>query len=86
MYRISAISWYIVLNNGSIKHVILEDCLYVSGLMKSLFSWSKLQSLNQYYLKYCRHMLVCKIENDNMICWARECLHIYLFNIPKRPF
>jgi hypothetical protein len=68
----------------SIKNVMLKDCLYVSGLMESLFSWSKLKSLNQYYLKDRGDMLVCKIVNNEMILWVKECLCTHLFNIPTR--
>jgi hypothetical protein len=38
VYGIGAISLFVVLNDGSIKNIILKDCLYVPGLMKSLFS------------------------------------------------
>jgi hypothetical protein len=41
VYGISTISLFVVLKDGSIKNVILKDYLYVSGLIKSLFSWSK---------------------------------------------
>jgi hypothetical protein len=45
VYGIGTVSLFVVLNDGSIKHVMLKDSLYVPGLMKSLFSWSKLTSL-----------------------------------------
>jgi hypothetical protein len=34
---IGTISLFVVLKDGSIKDVMLKDCLYVAGLMKSLF-------------------------------------------------
>jgi hypothetical protein len=46
IYGTGPVSLFIVLKNASIKNIMLEDCLYIPGLMKSLFSWSKLKSLN----------------------------------------
>jgi putative component of toxin-antitoxin plasmid stabilization module len=46
VYGIGTGSLFVVLKDGSIKNVMLKDCLYVPSLMKSLFSWSKLKSLN----------------------------------------
>jgi hypothetical protein len=63
---------------------MLKDCLYVPGLIKSLFSWSKLKSLNQYYLDDCGDMLVCKIVNNELILWVKECQRTHLFNILKK--
>jgi hypothetical protein len=63
---------------------MLKDCLYVPGLMKSLFSWSKLKSHNQYYLNNYRDILVCKIVNDKVILGARECPCTHLCNISTR--
>jgi hypothetical protein len=51
IYGIGTVSLFIVLKDGSIKNVMLKDCLYVPGLMKSHISWSKLKSLNQHYLE-----------------------------------
>jgi hypothetical protein len=51
---ICTISLFVVLKDGSIKNVILNDCLYISGLMKSRFFWSKLESLNHIILKIVR--------------------------------
>jgi hypothetical protein len=58
VYEIGTISLFVVLSDGSIKNVMLKDCLYVPSLMKSLFSWLKLKLLNQYYLEDRRDMLV----------------------------
>jgi hypothetical protein len=52
--------------------------------MKTLFSWSKLKSYNQHYLEDHRDMFVCKIVNNEVILWVRECPHTHLFNIPIR--
>jgi hypothetical protein len=38
IYRIGTVSLFVVLKEGSIKNVMLKDCLYVPGLMKPLFS------------------------------------------------
>jgi hypothetical protein len=46
VYGIGTVSLFVVLKDGSIKNVMLKDYLYVLGLMKCLFSWSKLKSLN----------------------------------------
>jgi hypothetical protein len=72
------------MKDGSIKNVILKDCLYVPGFMKSLCSWSKLKFLNQHYLDDPGDMLVPKIVKNEMILWAKECSRTYLFNIPIR--
>jgi hypothetical protein len=84
VYRIGTVSVFIVLKDGRIKNVMLKDCLYVPGLMKSVFSWSKLKSLNQHYLEDRRDMWVRKIVNNEVILWAKECLCTHLFNIPTR--
>jgi hypothetical protein len=81
VYGISTVSLFVVLKEGSIKNVMLKDCLYVPSLMKSLFSWSKLKYLNQHYLEDLRDMLVRKIVNNEVILWAKECLRTHLFNI-----
>jgi hypothetical protein len=39
-YGIGTVSLFVVLKDRSIKNVMLKDCLYVPGLMKSLFCWS----------------------------------------------
>jgi hypothetical protein len=67
IYGIDTVSLFVVLTDGSIKNVMLKDCLYVPGLMKSLFSWSKLKFLNQHYLEDRGDMLVRKIINDEVI-------------------
>jgi hypothetical protein len=36
--RIGTVSLFVVLKDGSIKNIMLKDCLYIPGLMKSLFS------------------------------------------------
>jgi hypothetical protein len=84
VYIISTVSLFVVLKDGSIKNIILQDCLYVFGQMKSLFSWSKFKSLNQHYLEDRGNILVRKLVNNNVILWAKECLHTHLFNIPTR--
>jgi hypothetical protein len=38
VYEIGTVSLFVVLKDRSIKNVMLKDCLYVPGLMKSLFS------------------------------------------------
>jgi hypothetical protein len=38
VYGIGTVSLFDVLKDGSIKNVMLKDCLYVPGLIKSLFS------------------------------------------------
>jgi hypothetical protein len=67
IYRIGTVSLFVVLKDGSIKNIILKDCLYVPGLMKSLFSWSKLKSVNEYYLEDRGDMLVPKIVTNEVI-------------------
>jgi hypothetical protein len=84
VYGISTVSLFVVLKYGSIKNVMLKDCLYVPGLRKSLFSWSKLKSLNQYYLKDRGDMLVYKSVKNEVILWAKECLRTQLFIISTR--
>jgi hypothetical protein len=84
IYGIGTVSLFVVLKDGSIKNIKLKDCLYVLGLMKSLFSWSKLKFLNQHYLENCRDILVHKIVNDEVILGAREYPHTHLFNISSR--
>jgi hypothetical protein len=34
VYMISTVSVFVILKDGSIKNVMLKDCLYVPGLMK----------------------------------------------------
>jgi hypothetical protein len=84
VYRIGTVSLFVVLKDGSIKNVRLKDCVYVLGLMKSLFSWSKLKSLNQHYLEEFGDMMVYKIVNNELILCAKECPRTQLFNIPIR--
>jgi hypothetical protein len=84
VYGIGTISLFVVFQDGSIKNVMLKDCLYVPSLMKSLFSWSKLKFLNQHYLEDREDMLVRKIVNNEVILWAKECPRTHLFNIPTR--
>jgi hypothetical protein len=38
VYGIGTVSLFVVLKDGSIQNVMLNDCLYVPGLTKSLFS------------------------------------------------
>jgi hypothetical protein len=45
VYGISTDSLFVILKDGSINNVLLKGCLYVPGIMKSLFSCSKLTSL-----------------------------------------
>jgi hypothetical protein len=78
VYGIGTICLFVVLKDESIKNVILKDCLYVPGLMKSRFSWSKLKSLNQYYLEDHGDMLVRKIVKNKVILWAKESLRTHL--------
>jgi hypothetical protein len=75
---------FVVLKDASIKNIILKHCVYVPGLMKCLFSWPKLKSLNQLYFEDRGDMLIRKIVNNEVILWAKECLHTHLFNIPTR--
>jgi hypothetical protein len=84
VYRIGTISLFVVLNNGSINNIMLKNFLYIPGLMKSFFSWSKLKSLNQHYIEDHGDMLVHMIVNNEVILWPREYLYTYLFNIPTR--
>jgi hypothetical protein len=81
-YGIGTVSLFIVLKDGMIKTVMLNDCLYFSGSMKSLYSWSKLKFLNQHYFKTRVEMLVRIIVNDEVILWIRKCECTHLFNIP----
>jgi hypothetical protein len=48
VYGISTVSFFIILKDGSIKNIMLKECLYIPGSVKSLFSWLNLQSLNQH--------------------------------------
>jgi hypothetical protein len=82
VYGISTVSLFVVLKDRSIKNVMLKDYLYVPSLKKSLFSWSKLKSLNQHYLEDCADMLVRKIVHNEVILWATEYLRTHLLNIP----
>jgi hypothetical protein len=84
VYEIGTVLLFIVLKDGSIKNIMLKDYLYVPDLMKSLFSWSKLKSLNQHCLEDCRNMLVCKIVNNEVILWVKEYPYTHLFNILTR--
>jgi hypothetical protein len=84
VYGLGTVSLLVDLKDGSIKNLMSQDCLYVPSLMKSLFSWSKLKSLNQHYLEDCGDLLVLKIVNNKMILWAKECQRTHLFNIPSR--
>jgi hypothetical protein len=84
VHGIDIVSLFIVLQDENIKHVMLKDYLYVPGLMKSLFSWSKLKSFNQHYLEDGGTLLVYKIVNDKVILWVRQCLRAYLCNISTR--
>jgi hypothetical protein len=84
IYGIGTVSLFVVLKDGSSKNVMLKDCLYVLGLMKYLFPWSKLKSLNQYYFEYHGDILVRKIVNNEVILWAKEWPHTHLFNILTR--
>jgi hypothetical protein len=86
IYWIGTISLFIIMKDGSIKNVMLKDCLYDSGLMKSLFSWSKLKFLNQHYVEDYGDKLVYKIISVNVILWARECPQTHWFNNPTRIF
>jgi hypothetical protein len=38
VHGIGTVSLFVILKNGSIKNIMLKDCLYVLGLIKSLFS------------------------------------------------
>jgi hypothetical protein len=38
VYRFGIISLFVGLKAGSIKNIMIKDCLYISGLMKLLFS------------------------------------------------
>jgi hypothetical protein len=67
IYGIDPVSLFVVLKDGTIKNVMLKDSLYILGLMKSLFSWSTLKSLNQHYLEDHEDILVCKIINNEVI-------------------
>jgi hypothetical protein len=84
VYEIGPTFLFVVLKDWSIKNVMLKDCLYVPGLMKSLFSWSKLESLNQHYLDDHGDMLLGTIVNNEVILWAKEYSRTHLFNIPTR--
>jgi hypothetical protein len=50
---------------------MVTDYLYVPGLMKSRVSWSKLKSLNHYYLEDGGEILVRLFVNDELILWTR---------------
>jgi hypothetical protein len=82
IYGFGTISLFVVLNDGSIKNVMLKDCLYVPCLMKSLIFWSTLKSRNQKNLEDRGDMLVHKIVNIEMILWAKESPRTHLFIIP----
>jgi hypothetical protein len=75
---IGTVSLFIVLKDRSIENVMLKDYLYIPSLIKSLFSWSKLKSLNQHYLKDRKNILVHNIINDEVILWLKEC-HILTY-------
>jgi hypothetical protein len=75
---IGTVSLFIVLKDGSIKNIMLNDYLYVPGLMKSFFSWSKLKSINQHYLEDHGDMLVRKIVNDEVIL-RQENAHVLTY-------
>jgi hypothetical protein len=84
VYGIGTLSLFVVLKDWSIKNVILKDYLYVRSLMKSLFSWSKLKTLNQCYLEDRGDMLVHKIVNNEVILRAKKYPRTPLFKIPTR--
>jgi hypothetical protein len=46
IHKIDTVSLYVILKARSIINAMLKDCLYITGLMISLFSGSKLKSLN----------------------------------------
>jgi hypothetical protein len=75
-------SLYIILKAESIKNILLEDNLYIPESIKSLFSWSKLNALYQYYQKDYGNIIIYKIVNKKEILWVKEYLHTNLFNIP----
>jgi hypothetical protein len=85
VYGRGTVALYVILKDGNMTNVKSKDFLYVPGLRKSLFSWSKLQCLNQHYLEDHGNILVHKTVNDEVILWARECPRTHLFNIPTRP-
>jgi hypothetical protein len=84
VYGIGTVSLFVILKDGSIQNIRLTDCLYDLGLMKSLFSWSKLKCLNQYYLEDRGDILVRKIVYNEVILGAKECPRTHMFNIPSR--
>jgi hypothetical protein len=84
IYGIGTVALFVVLKDRSNENVMLKDVLYIPGLMKLLFSWSKLKFFNQHYLENRGNMLVRKILNDKVILWARECPCTHLFNIPTK--
>jgi hypothetical protein len=81
VYRIGPGNLFVVLNDDSIKNIMLKDYLYVSSHIKSLFSRATLKCLNQYCLEDHKNILVDKNRNDEVILWVKECLHTHLLNI-----
>jgi hypothetical protein len=84
VYKIGTIALFVILKDRGFKNVILKDCLYIPGLMKSLFSWSKLKSLNQHYYENHRDMFIYKILNNELIPKAMKSPCTHLFNIPTK--
>jgi hypothetical protein len=84
VYGIGTVSLFIVLKDGRIKNIILNDCLNVSALRRSRFSWAKLKSVNEHFREDRGNILVRKIMNDKVIFWTRECPCTHLFNIPTK--
>jgi hypothetical protein len=84
IYGIGTVFLFGVLIGRGIKNGLLKDCLYVPSLMKYLISESKLKSCNQYYLEEHGNILVCRIVNDEVVLWVRECPCTDLVNILTR--
>jgi hypothetical protein len=60
---------------------MLNDCLWIPGLVKYLFFWSRLRLFNQYYLDDHEEMLLCKILNNKVIHCVTKYLLSDLYNL-----
>jgi hypothetical protein len=84
VFGVGSISLIISSPGSSFKCLVLSDVLYVSGLMKALFSWSALKKRGRYYMVDKGQMFIRKFVNDEIVLWACEDSDTHLFNIPKK--
>jgi hypothetical protein len=81
LFRIDTVYLIVLLKDGASMQLLLVNYLYISSLMNSHLSLSKLKNFKHFSLVNKGEIFIDKKSNNEIIYWARE----YLYTFPVIP-